>query len=69
MTCILCYILNLDRIGDSVSQTVAALDLGGGSTQITVASSPKNIDLYPKEDIHNISLFHQQVPIYTHRLD
>lgn len=56
----------LDRIGGPVSKTVAALDLGGGSTQITVASSPETLSLYPKDDIQNISLYHQQVPVYTH---
>ncbi|XP_021944205.1 ectonucleoside triphosphate diphosphohydrolase 5 isoform X3 [Folsomia candida] len=56
----------LDRIGGPVSKTVAALDLGGGSTQITVASSPGTIEFLPSEDIQNISLFHQQVPLYTH---
>lgn len=55
----------LDRIGGAVSKTVAALDLGGGSTQITVASSSETIGLYPKADIQNISLFRQQVPVYT----
>ncbi|CAL8111350.1 unnamed protein product [Orchesella dallaii] len=56
----------LDRIGGPVTKTVAAMDLGGGSTQITVASSPETQSLYPKEDIQNISLFHRQVPLYTH---
>jgi ectonucleoside triphosphate diphosphohydrolase 5/6 len=56
----------LDRIGGPVSKTVAALDLGGGSTQITVASSSETMGLYPSEDIQNISLFHQHVPLYTH---
>jgi ectonucleoside triphosphate diphosphohydrolase 5/6 len=55
-----------DRIGGPVSKTVAALDLGGGSTQITVASSPETLGFLPKEDIQNISLFHEGVPLYTH---
>jgi ectonucleoside triphosphate diphosphohydrolase 5/6 len=56
----------LDRIGGPVSKTVAALDLGGGSTQITVASSVETQGAYHKDDIQNISLFHQNVPLYTH---
>lgn len=65
----MCFALCIyaDRIGGAVSKTVAAMDLGGGSTQITVASSPETQSLYPKEDIQNISLFHKQVPLYTHR--
>lgn len=57
----------LDRLGDSPSKTVVALDLGGGSTQISFA--PINTDSLTPSDskyLHKIGAFHQDLNIYTH---
>ncbi|XP_075233466.1 ectonucleoside triphosphate diphosphohydrolase 5-like isoform X2 [Lycorma delicatula] len=57
----------LDRIFDSPENTVAALDLGGGSTQITFV--PSNIEKIKNEVpsyLEQISVLHHNISIYTH---
>jgi len=47
---------------------VAALDLGGGSTQITfVPTDQTTLDQTKSEFIHQISAFHHKLTVYTHR--
>lgn len=58
----------LDRLGGRADKTVAALDLGGGSTQITFAL-PSNEDLLkkvPSKYVHQVSAFHTSLSVYTH---
>lgn len=58
----------LDRLGGDPAATVAALDLGGGSTQISFA--PKDVKALRPEDekyMHRISAFHRTLDVYTHR--
>nr|CAD7424223.1 unnamed protein product [Timema monikensis] len=58
----------LDRLGGNVEKTVAALDLGGGSTQITFAPSDEaTIKHSNPEFLHRISVFHNNLTVYTHR--
>jgi len=52
----------LDRFGGDQDQTVAALDLGGGSTQITFVPT----DQTKSEFIHQVSAFHRKLTVYTH---
>ncbi|XP_063229353.1 ectonucleoside triphosphate diphosphohydrolase 5 isoform X2 [Bacillus rossius redtenbacheri] len=57
----------LDRLGGEVKKTVAALDLGGGSTQITFAPSEAvTLKQADPKFLHPISLFHHNVTVYTH---
>ncbi|XP_033209894.1 ectonucleoside triphosphate diphosphohydrolase 5 isoform X2 [Belonocnema kinseyi] len=56
----------LDRFSSqSAKSTVAALDLGGGSTQITYAPDEENFKELEKY-IHSISAFNNNMSIYTH---
>ncbi|XP_067011798.2 ectonucleoside triphosphate diphosphohydrolase 5 isoform X2 [Anabrus simplex] len=56
-----------DRLGGNVEETVAALDLGGGSTQITFAPTDAiTLKQTKPEFLHHISAFHQNITIYTH---
>lgn len=56
----------LDRFSShSAKNTVAALDLGGGSTQITFAPDEENLKDMEKY-IHSISAFNHNMSIYTH---
>lgn len=57
----------LDRIFGNTNNTVATLDLGGGSTQITFV--PKNSEVIRKEVpdyISEVSLLHHPIPLYSH---
>ncbi|KAI1730100.1 GDA1/CD39 (nucleoside phosphatase) family domain-containing protein [Ditylenchus destructor] len=64
----------LERLGygeafSSDSETAAALDLGGGSTQITFVPSDFDVALHalPKDTYsHQLNLFGRQVKLYTH---
>lgn len=57
-----------DRFGGDQDQTVAALDLGGGSTQITFVPTDKTtLDPTKSEFLHQISAFHRKLTVYTHR--
>nr|CAD7590673.1 unnamed protein product [Timema genevievae] len=57
----------LDRLGGNVDNTVAALDLGGGSNQITFAPSDEaTIKHSNPEFLHRISVFHNNLTVYTH---
>lgn len=55
----------LDRIYGAASKTVAALDLGGGSTQVTFAAMTP-ASLSQKEYIHNALAPQGLIPVYTH---
>lgn len=56
----------LDRFHSHSSRsTVAALDLGGGSTQVTFAPDEENIKEL-NDYIYNISAFNHNMSIYTH---
>lgn len=57
----------LDRFGGDQDQTVAALDLGGGSTQITfIPTDQTTLDQTKSEFIHQVSAFHHKLIVYTH---
>lgn len=55
----------LDRIYGPPAKTVAALDLGGGSTQVTFAAMTP-ASLSQKEYIHNAVAPQGLIPVYTH---
>lgn len=55
----------LDRFNSLSSQTVAALDLGGGSTQITF--QPDNVQAKKLEKhVYSINVFNHNMSLYTH---
>ncbi|PSN51699.1 Ectonucleoside triphosphate diphosphohydrolase 6 [Blattella germanica] len=55
-----------DYFGGDSSQTVAALDLGGGSTQITFAPTDETtLQKTSPEFLHHISAFHHNITVYT----
>ncbi|XP_071441878.1 ectonucleoside triphosphate diphosphohydrolase 5-like isoform X2 [Hetaerina americana] len=60
----------LDRLGGHADKTVAALDLGGGSTQITFALPDKKeiLKKVPSKYVHQVSAFHTNLSVYTHSL-
>jgi len=48
-------------------ETVAALDLGGGSTQITFApKDPKTLEVAPQGFIHQVAALHNKIDIYSY---
>ena len=56
----------LDRFSSSnAKSTVAALDLGGGSTQVTFAPDEQDFKQLEK-NVHSISAFNHNMSIYTH---
>ncbi|XP_052765858.1 ectonucleoside triphosphate diphosphohydrolase 5-like [Mya arenaria] len=56
----------LGRLGGS-AQPLAALDMGGGSTQITFVPSQKmTLDSVPESYMKNVSLFGKDYHVYTH---
>ncbi|XP_012278493.1 ectonucleoside triphosphate diphosphohydrolase 5 isoform X2 [Orussus abietinus] len=56
----------LDKLGShSSEETVAALDLGGGSTQITFAPAEEHIKR-EKRHIYSINAFSHNMSVYTH---
>ncbi|KAF4525597.1 hypothetical protein B566_EDAN015535 [Ephemera danica] len=58
-----------DRFGDGPEETVAALDLGGGSTQVTFALGEEGeaaIRAHDPESVHEIQAFHHKLSVYTH---
>lgn len=56
----------LDNFGGDQEQTVAALDLGGGSTQITfIPTDQATLDTTKSEFLHHISAFHHNLTVYT----
>ncbi|CAG9559313.1 unnamed protein product [Danaus chrysippus] len=59
------YSVNLlhDLMG---GETMAALDLGGGSTQITYQLSEKDIKLYPANDQYLVPAGKNNISLYTH---
>jgi hypothetical protein len=47
---------------------MAALDLGGGSTQITfIPTDQATLDTTKSEFLHHISAFHHNLTVYTQR--
>jgi exopolyphosphatase/pppGpp-phosphohydrolase len=57
-----------DRFGGDKEQTMAALDLGGGSTQITFTPTEQvTLDLTKPEFLHHISAFHHNITVYSQR--
>lgn len=57
--------LTLERIGGNPERTVAALDLGGGSTQVTFSpATPETLS--QKEYIHQASAPQGFIPVFTH---
>ena len=58
----------LDKLGGDPGRTVVALDLGGGSTQITFTPSlVETLEDAPSDFTMPLSLMHQQLTMYTHR--
>uniref|UniRef100_A0A1B6DXP7 nucleoside diphosphate phosphatase n=1 Tax=Clastoptera arizonana TaxID=38151 RepID=A0A1B6DXP7_9HEMI len=56
-----------DKLFGSPDKTMAALDLGGGSTQITFAlEDARRLKKASPDDVHTLNLFKQSVPVYTH---
>ncbi|KAJ9596472.1 hypothetical protein L9F63_012511, partial [Diploptera punctata] len=56
----------LDHFGGDPGQTMAALDLGGGSTQITFApTDEETLKQTSPEFLHRISAFHHNITVYT----
>lgn len=55
----------LDRLTGNPDSTVAALDLGGGSTQVTFAPTTP-ATLKQKKYIHKVAVLKGTVPVYTH---
>ena len=57
-----------DYFGGDPGQTTAALDLGGGSTQITyVPTDEATLKQTSPEFLHHISAFHHNITVYTRR--
>lgn len=57
-----------DRFGGDQDQTLAALDLGGGSTQVTfMPTDQATLDETKPEFLHHISAFHHNVTVYAQR--
>ncbi|KAG0711967.1 Ectonucleoside triphosphate diphosphohydrolase 5 [Chionoecetes opilio] len=57
----------MDRITGTPKDTLVALDLGGGSTQITfVPVEGDTISTTPPDYLTNISLLHKNLNLYTH---
>jgi ectonucleoside triphosphate diphosphohydrolase 5/6 len=57
-----------DRFGGDQEQTMAALDLGGGSTQVTFTPTDKvTFDQTKSEFLRHISAFHHNITVYTQR--
>lgn len=58
-----------DRLTGDPKDSLVALDLGGGSTQITfVPIKPDTLTSTPAEYLTTISLLRQNLNLYTHRL-
>lgn len=55
----------LGRLNGDPAKTVAALDLGGGSTQVTFAATTPS-SLKQKENVHNAVTPVGPMPVYTH---
>lgn len=53
----------LERFNSPNSQTVAALDLGGGSTQVTF--QPDDAQAKKLEDVYSINVFNHNMSLYT----
>jgi hypothetical protein len=57
-----------DHFGGDEEKTMAALDLGGGSTQITfIPTDQATLDTTKSEFLHHISAFHHNLTVYTQR--
>lgn len=57
-----------DRITGTPKDTLVALDLGGGSTQITfVPMEDDTVRGTPADYLTTISLLHKNLNLYTHR--
>lgn len=57
-----------DNFGGDQEQTTAALDLGGGSTQVTFAPTDQaTLDQTKSEFLHHISAFHHNITVYAQR--
>ncbi|XP_042216793.1 ectonucleoside triphosphate diphosphohydrolase 5-like [Homarus americanus] len=58
----------MDRISSNPKDTLVALDLGGGSTQITfVPVEDSTLKSTPPDYLTSISLLHKNLNLYTHR--
>jgi len=55
----------LDRFNSPSSQTVAALDLGGGSTQVTFQPDSAQAKKL-KKHVYSINVFNHNISLYTH---
>ncbi|KAF7996776.1 hypothetical protein HCN44_002422 [Aphidius gifuensis] len=51
---------------DNTKNTVAVLDLGGGSTQVTYTPDNNDIDKFQKNHLHTIYALNNNMTIYTH---
>lgn len=51
---------------DNNKNTVAVLDLGGGSTQVTYTPDDNDIDKFQKNHLHTIYALNNNMTIYTH---
>lgn len=50
-------------------KTAVTLDLGGGSTQITLLDADPEINNHGDDYAHTIDIFGERVRLYTHRFD
>ncbi|XP_026274536.1 ectonucleoside triphosphate diphosphohydrolase 5 isoform X1 [Frankliniella occidentalis] len=56
-----------NSLGGSVKDTAAAIDMGGGSTQITFAAEASSpLWQTSKNFLHPVTAFHQNLTVYTH---
>lgn len=57
-----------DKMFGKPSQMLGALDLGGGSTQITfpLTDAAQRVK-FPADDVHAMKMFGQEIFVYTHR--
>lgn len=57
----------LDRLFGEPQRMLAALDLGGGSTQITFPLiHEEELLLFPSEDVHRMQMFGHRLLVYSH---
>ncbi|MCL4135169.1 UNVERIFIED_CONTAM: hypothetical protein GTU68_024562 [Idotea baltica] len=57
----------LDVISGPVKETLVALDLGGGSTQITfIPSAPQSLSSAHRDFLSSITLFRKELQLFTH---
>jgi len=56
----------LDTLTEDDFNMMASLDLGGGSTQITLVASDATVSAAAPVDVHNVVVFNRSIKIYVH---